>query len=89
MQQATINLFSGFYLNFQMFRRLLKLYTGLLITLHFLIRPEDTTVISIKKPQQHQQQQQQQHKRDIIGGIKAIFWIGISIVLALLIGQLG
>jgi len=80
MQEAAINTNPAIYINFQMFRQLFKLYLSLVFTLRFLITPEDTTAISIKKPQQH--------SHDIIGGIKAIFWIAMAIIPALLIGQL-
>jgi len=79
-QHQPLNVYTHHYYLSQLFEFLNKI----LRILFFLVTPEDTSdeigndQFKIKK----------HHEYEILGGIKAVFWLVISFVFALLISQL-
>lgn len=79
-QRNSLNVYAHHY----HLRRLFEFLHKVINILFFLVTPEDTSddignnQFEIKK----------YHKYEILGGIKAVFWLVISFVFALLISQL-
>jgi hypothetical protein len=79
-QQKSLNVYAHHYHLSQLFELLHK---GISI-LVFLVTPEDTS----EEIGNNQFEIKKYHKYEILGGIKALFWLVISFAFALLICQL-
>ena len=64
--------------------QLIEFLNKILSILFFLVTPEDTS----NEIGNNQFEIKKHHKYEILGGIKAVFWLVISFVFALLISQL-
>ncbi len=79
-QRKTLNVYTRHY----HLSRLFKFLHKVINILFFLVTPEDTSDEIGNNPFEIKKY----HEYEILGGIKALFWLVISFVLALLISQL-